>query len=405
MRRVGILGGGQLGAMLAESIHGLGGEVHALDPDPDAPIARRIGRFTRADWADELALRRFAQECDVVTWETENVPLAAARAVALETELAPGVSLLEIAQDRAKEKHFLRGLGLPVVEHAVAERETELHAAALELGFPLIAKTALGGYDGVGQRRAGSIEELEAFVAELRADSGTFPRLVLERALVLRSELSCIVARGRDGTERVFPVFENVHRDHVLDVTLLPARVPATIARAATEISRRVARALDLHGLLTVELFLVDGPGAPAARDAGAGPRLVVNEIAPRAHNSGHVTRRACNLSQFDALARLLLGVALPAPRRIGSGAHAMGNLLGALWDERGAPPSLDACATDPDVLEIALYGKRRARPRRKMGHVIARGATVEAALENLLRARERLVPARPGERSCTRST
>ncbi len=359
-RRVGIVGGGQLGLMLAQSLTELGAAVGVFDPDRHAPAQRAAARVVHAPFSDIAALQGFFDDHDVVTYEFENLDAAALAAVASPTPLWPSVEVLRTAQDRAREKQFLVAQAAPVVPHAWAEHVADHARAAASVGYPLIAKTARGGYDGKGQVSLRSADDLGALG---EAPGGW----VFEARVTIHRELSCIVARGRDGEERAFPIFENQHRDHILDTTIVPARIDDALAAQAEGVARRLARALDVVGLLTVEFFVTDRG-------------LVVNELAPRPHNSGHVTRHATRFSQFDALARVLCEVPIGVPALHGPGAFAMGNLLGDVWPTDGRALSLRPWAAFPTVSEVYLYGKREPKPKRKMGHFLVEEPTADAA-------------------------
>jgi 5-(carboxyamino)imidazole ribonucleotide synthase len=358
--------------MLAEAVQLLGGEVHVFDPDPACPAARRLARVDSAPWSDARALERFAASCDVLTYEFENVPSEPLRRLGGKTPIVPALAVLETAQDRIREKEFFLAEGLPVAGFRSVREGEDAAAAAAELGFPLVLKTARGGYDGKGQHRIHSKEELAA-VSEPRP-------WVLEEVVAIESEVSCIVARAADGSEIVFPLFENQHRDHVLDLTLVPARVsPQTQARVE-QAARTAARALGVVGLLTVEFFLGRCPSVGRGHDGDT--EVFVNEIAPRPHNSGHVTRKACSISQFDALARILLDIPLAPPAAAAPGAFCMGNLLGDIWLAQGRDElDLSALGRHPEVVEVYLYGKREPRARRKMGHFVTHAPEAERAL------------------------
>jgi 5-(carboxyamino)imidazole ribonucleotide synthase len=382
MKTIGILGGGQLGTMLGTAVADLGARVAFYDPDPDVPAARRFDDVTTAPWDDERAIAAFAARCDVVTYEMEHVSVSdALQNLAKRAILRPSLAVLETTQDRVREKEHLRRAGLPHVEFEVAEGATAARAIAARWPRPFIVKTTRGGYDGKGQIFVGDEADLAA-VAALPED-GTY---VFEESLPLVMEASCIVGRS-PSHEVCFPVFENAHAEHILDVTLLPARLPSDVTQRLEALALETARSLDLHGLLTVEFFLTR---AGAARSMGVleGDLAVfVNELAPRPHNSGHVTRKACTASQFELLARILLDVPFAVPALVSSDAHCMGNLLGDVWlAQGGADLDLACLAEYPDVIELVLYGKTEARARRKMGHFTCRAPTAEAALR---RARE----------------
>jgi len=374
MRRVGILGGGQLGTMLAESVQRLGARVRVFDPDPVAPATRQVVDVVTAPWHDRAALARFASGCDVLTCDTEHVPLAALCGAPWAGRFRPSLRAIAVAQHRVREKAFLAAAGMPLAAWRAGRGGVELSWAAEEFGFPCILKRATGGYDGHGQRLLRGSDDVEA----ARRDVGEWDEAwVLEEPVRLLAELSCIVVRG-GGAATTFPILENAHRDHILDATVVPARLAPEVEDRARAMALHLATALDVEGLLTVEFFL-------GLRAGSESPALLVNELAPRPHNSGHVTRRACTLSQFDALARVLLDLPVPPPALL-DGAYAMANLLGEVGP-------LDAAAAQPEVVELTLYGKRTSAPRRKMGHVITHAADVETALAAADAAREALRP------------
>ena len=376
MKRIGILGGGQLGMLLGEALRDLGARPRYYDPEPDAPAARQFTDTVTAPWNDAGALAAFVGSVDVVTYEFENVDTAGLRALACALPITPRLQVLETTQHRVREKEFLRAAGLPHVPFRAAATTDELRAAARALGFPVIVKSAAGGYDGKGQYFARDERELHDVTAPV----------VVEEPIALDTELSCIVARARGGETAAFPVFENLHADHILDRTVVPARVAPALAAQARDAALAAARALDVVGLLTVEFFV-------GAARGGGGTRLFVNELAPRPHNSGHVTRSACTFSQYDALARVLTGAPLGEPR-LHDGAWCMGNLLGDVWlaqQRDGDALDLAAWARHPRVAGVTLYGKRGARPRRKMGHFVVHESTPDAALDEAARFRDAL--------------
>ncbi len=367
-RRVGILGGGQLGVMLGESLLHLNCQVVVLDPDPDSPALTRLPRVITAAYGDAAALQRLFDETEVVTFDSENVPAGPLSPHA--GKLLPSLAVLATSQDRAKEKAFLEAHAFPRVAYRAVPPGEDLAAAARQFGFPAIAKSALGGYDGKGQYRLDREEDLAALPTQGKGG------WVLEERLTLHTELSCIVARDGKGGECCFPVFENLHRDHILDLTVLPARVAPALEDEARRIALEISRALGVVGLLTVEFFVGDSR-------TGKG-QLFVNELAPRTHNSGHVTRQACSFSQFAALARILAGAPLTTPR-LNPGAWCMGNLLGDVWlaqGREGGALDLSAWERFPDVVDVFLYGKHQARAQRKMGHFVVRADTAERAME-----------------------
>lgn len=337
---VGILGGGQLGRMLALAAARLGLRCHIYDPS-EAPCAAQVcDRFTRAGWEDAHALARFAASVDLVTYEFENVDLAAIDALAAHVPVRPGRRALEVSQDRDAEKAFLSGIGLRTAPWAAVDDAPGLAAALVEIGAPAILKTRRFGYDGKGQVRIEVGDRPEAAWAEI----GGAPS-VLEAFMRFDREVSVIAARGLDGEVVAFDPGENIHRDGILHSTTVPAAVSAGQAQDAVLIAGRILNALDYVGVLGVELFVApDG--------------LVVNEIAPRVHNSGHWTQDACLIDQFEMHLRAIAGWPLGDGRRHSDAV--MTNLLGA--ECRLAPAMTGA--------SVHLYGKDEARPGRKMGHV-----------------------------------
>jgi 5-(carboxyamino)imidazole ribonucleotide synthase len=358
MLTVGILGGGQLGAMLSDAVARLGARPRVYDPDLQAPARRCVPDVTSEAFEDLGALRAFCEGCDVITYEREDLPVEALRAGTAGKRVLPSLAVLETAQDRAKEKAFFVRSGLPCVRHD-----------------PLIAKTQRGGYDGKGQFLIRSEED-----ARRASEAFAGAAWVLEEPLTLTAEASCIVARAAT-SEAVFPVVENLHRDHVLDRSLVPSRLSPAVSAAMRDLALEAARRLEVEGLLAVEFFLTPRSSRGLTVD---GVDVVINELAPRPHNSGHVFGRACTFSQFEALARILVGAPLGVPE-LHPGSHCMGNLLGDVWIAQGRKgPTLDlsAWAQHGDVVDVHVYGKTEPQPRRKMGHFVVRGSSGAAALE-----------------------
>jgi len=342
---IGIIGGGQLGRMSAMAAAELGYRCHILTPEPDSPAAQVSAGYTLADYEDQDALRRFAAAVDVITFEFENVSAAGLDLLASLRPVRPSPAVLRISQDRVAEKSFLRNAGVPTAPWEAVGSLDELREAAARVGQPAVLKTTRLGYDGKGQAVLRDPSDLESAWASLEPKP-----LILEGFVEFRCEISVIVARGADGGGSVFDAMENRHRDGILDLTLAPARIAPATAAEAGRVAWRVAETLDLVGLLAVEMF-VDRTG-----------RVLVNEIAPRPHNSGHWTIEACPASQFNLHVRAIAGLPLPPGLR-----HAdavMKNLVGpdevALWPQIVATPGLIP----------HLYGKTEARPGRKMGHV-----------------------------------
>jgi 5-(carboxyamino)imidazole ribonucleotide synthase len=388
---VGILGGGQLGAMLASALQDLGADVRVYDPDPNAPALRRAAGRESGSWTDVPRLQAFFDACDVVTYEFENVETEGLARLEGLGKLLPSLDVLRTTQNRALEKEFLRRHGLPHVAFADGPTADALRGAAREFGYPSILKTARGGYDGKGQWKLGSADDLEALLSTPARAALDASGWVLEEPIEIVLEASAIVAREGNGDEVVFPLFENEHRDHVLDVTLVPARLPDDLEAEAKAVALAAARALGVTGLLTTELFV-----GRSARVRPGEVRVFTNEFAPRPHNSGHVTRKACTCSQFEALARILLGVPLVPPRLVGGGSYCMANLLGEVWEAQGATAGLDLSAWEgnADLLEVVLYGKRDVARKRKMGHLTVRAGDAEEAIQRARACREALARA-----------
>jgi 5-(carboxyamino)imidazole ribonucleotide synthase len=344
---LGILGGGQLARMLALAAADLGVRCHVFAPDTDSPAFDVAARHTVGDYEDEAALARFADAVDVVTYEFENVPSATAAFLAARTPLHPGARALAVTQDRLSEKRFVAGLGLAVAPFESVDSLADLEAAAAELGRPSILKTRRFGYDGKGQvKLAAGTDLTEAYEA-----IGHFPA-ILEGFVPFSREVSVVAARGADGAFAAFDVCENEHRDHILAVTRVPAAISPGTSVTAIAAAHAIAEALGYVGVFAVEMFVVGG---------GQDEHVIVNEIAPRVHNSGHWTSEGAETSQFHQHVRAVCGFPLGSAAR--RGVVEMQNLIGdaALrWRELLVEPGA----------HLHLYGKRDARPGRKMGHV-----------------------------------
>ena len=349
---IGMLGGGQLGryALIAARVMGYGTVV--LEPDPQAPAASVADEHLVAAYDDVAALDRLASTCAVITTEFENPPATSLARLARSTDVAPSAAAVAIAQDRSSEKRFLAEAGIPVAPWSVVESAD----ASTSVSFPAILKTARLGYDGKGQATITSIEQLPDAWDALGGCT-----CVLEEALSLDAEVSVIVARTVDGRTATFEVAENLHVNGILDLTVVPARVAASVAERATTLALAVADALEYVGVLAVELFVVDG-------------EVYVNELAPRPHNSGHWTLDAARTSQFEQQIRAVCGVGL-GDTAMTTPAVAMANLLGDLW-QRGEPDWATAFA-EPRA-SVHLYGKATARPGRKMGHLTITGGSAD---------------------------
>ncbi len=367
---VGVLGSGQLGRMFAMSAREMGYRVHTFSPDADTPTGQISDVEVTASYDDLDAVRAFARDVDVVTFEFENVPAATAAAIDKIVPVRPAGSVLHTTQHRIREKQFLSGAGIPVAPFRLVRSLDDLNKAIDELGTPSILKTAGFGYDGKGQARIATRDDAASAWASLKTDEA-----VLEGFIDFERELSIIAARTADGQFAHYGLVENQHKNHILDLTIAPAPHSASLLAAAEEIARTVLTKLDVVGVLCVELFLT--------RDQ----QLLVNELAPRPHNSGHWTIDACVTSQFEQQLRTVCGLPLGSTEQLRPAA--MANLLGDVW-QHGTPNWSAVCAM-PDV-KLHLYGKLDARPGRKMGHLTALGANPEAAAETALRARAALL-------------
>ena len=345
---IGILGGGQLGRMTALAAAPLGYRCHIYCPDADSPAAQVCNRAKIAAYDDAEALRAFAESVDAVTYEFENVPAETAAILEEKVLLRPKPDILAVCQDRLKEKDTLAGLGIPTARYAAAHDAAGLAQALDSIGRPAVLKSVRMGYDGKGQVMIQSDTGAEAAWAEM---AGSIPGAVgiVEAWVPFDMEISVIVARGADGAMTTYVPGENLHTNHILHQTTAPARIPARVADQAAVIARRIAAGLDLVGVMGVEMFVT------------AEKEILVNELAPRPHNSGHWTLDACTVSQFEQHVRTVAGLPLGAADRQSNAV--MTNLLGDeadTWRE---------VLTEPHA-RLHLYGKAQARPGRKMGHV-----------------------------------
>ena len=366
---LGVMGSGQLGRMFAIAARRMGYRVHTFSPDSDTPTGQVADVETSASYEDEAAVREFARSVSVLTFEFENVPSRTVEWAAAHCPVRPSGKVLHICQHRLREKEFLAGAGIPVAPFRKIESAAQLTAAAAEIGLPGVLKTAAFGYDGKGQRKLRSGDDLSEAWKPFEGQPA-----VLEKFITFEREISVIVARGLDGSMTTWPVCENEHANHILDVTLCPARVPESVSDRAAELARSIAIALDLVGVLAVEMFLMADGG------------IVVNELAPRPHNSGHFSFDASVTSQFEQQVRAACGLPLGSTESLRP--SAMANLLGDEWAD--GEPDWAAAAAFPDV-KIHLYGKAAAKPGRKMGHLTAFGATVEEAAATVRAARAAL--------------
>lgn len=367
---LGVLGSGQLGRMFAIAARRMGYRVHTLSPGVDTPTGQVADVEFEADYDDLDAIRAFARGVDVITFEFENVSTAAADAAAEIVPVRPSGHALHVTQQRAREKAFLALKGFPVTPHASVASLDELAAAVERIGLPAILKTASFGYDGKGQHRLTSpldIEPMWALVGHQPA--------ILEKVVDYSLEFSVVAARGLDGGFAHYGAIENAHRNHILDVSVAPARMPEAAVTEAVAVTRAIMDELAYVGVLCVEFFLT------------ADGRILVNEIAPRPHNSGHLTVDASITSQFEQQVRAICGLPLGATTLLRPAA--MANLLGDVWAK--GEPKWDAALAVPDV-KLHLYGKSGPRPGRKMGHLTAMADTTAQAIQHVLAARDVLV-------------
>jgi len=353
---IGILGGGQLGRMLAMAAARLGLRCQVFSPDPDSPAFDVVLNATCAEYADVEALELFANDVDIITYEFENVPSAAALILGARRPVLPEQKILETTQDRLAEKDFVRRLGIGTADYADVTSIAALRAAIERIGLPAVLKTRRFGYDGKGQSMIREGDDPDRIWKDLGTKSA-----ILEAFVPFEREISVIAARSADGHVECFDVTENEHRDHILKISRAPAAIPEALAREARAIAEKIAGALGYVGVLAVEMFVL--------ADA-AGPRVLVNEIAPRVHNSGHWTLDGASISQFEQHIRAIAGWPLGKPLRHGE--VTMTNLIG---DEIN---DYEQWLTVPGAT-VHLYGKGTPRPGRKMGHVTQVGITASA--------------------------
>jgi 5-(carboxyamino)imidazole ribonucleotide synthase len=359
---LGLLGGGQLGRMFCMAAQSLGYKVAVLDPGSESPAGSIADRHIVADYLDAQALATMRELCRGATTEFENVPAAALEFLSRDLRVTPSAASVAIAQDRISEKTFISGHGFPVAPFTILREASDVSRVDAAL-LPGIVKSARFGYDGKGQIRVRTHDDVAYAFAAMDGKA-----CVLERMIDLDGELSVIVARNDNGDVATWPVAQNHHRNGILDVSIVPARIAAEVAREARAIATALAAALDYRGVLCVELFIARGDG------------LLVNEIAPRPHNSGHYSIDACVTSQFEQQARVL--AALPMGDTRQHTPAVMLNLLGDIWfaDADAREPDWTRVLAHPQA-KLHLYGKREPRRGRKMGHVTCLGATLDEAL------------------------
>jgi 5-(carboxyamino)imidazole ribonucleotide synthase len=377
---LGILGGGQLGSMFAQAARLMGYRVEAISDTADCPAARHCDRLHVGRYDDAAFLAAAGRGLDVVTFEFENVPAAAGEALAAVVPVRPHPRVLFTTQDRGREKAFLVANGFACGPHRLVTSRARLEAAAGELGYPAVLKTAAFGYDGKGQAKLSGPADLAAAWESLAGAAAGRREFVFERWIDFECELSVVAARGLDGELAAFAPSRNAHARHILDVSSVPAGLPEPVLAAATATATRILTALDVVGVACVEFFVTKEG------------EVLVNEIAPRTHNSGHLTIEACETSQFEQQVRAICGLPLGSTRPLGPAA--MANLLGDCWGDDPAAaaeePDWAAALAVPGV-RLHLYGKREPRPGRKMGHLTALAGSAAEAIDRVTTARRRL--------------
>ncbi|NOY40643.1 MAG: 5-(carboxyamino)imidazole ribonucleotide synthase [Planctomycetes bacterium] len=369
---LGMLGSGQLGRMFAQAAARLGYFVHVFSPDAGSPTSQVARQETIADYDDTEAVAKFAQSVDVVSFEFENVSAAATETIAKYVPVRPSGRVLHITQDRLREKRFLQSAGIPCTPFAEITSGEELSAAVDAIGTPAVLKTTAWGYDGKGQAKINTAADAPTAWQSLDGQP-----VVYEGWVDYQQEFSVLVTRSTIGEIAICGPIANEHANHILDLSVYPAPELAGAASEAGQIARTIVEQLDVVGIICVEFFLTTDN------------RLLVNEIAPRPHNSGHLTIEACRTSQFEQQVRAICG--LPLGESTAHCPAAMANLLGDLW--QSGEPNWQAALTDPHV-HLHLYGKAEARPGRKMGHLTVLADTAEEAVRRAIRARDRLAVA-----------
>jgi 5-(carboxyamino)imidazole ribonucleotide synthase len=365
-KTIGVLGGGQLGRMLAQAANRLGYRVQIYEPQEDCPAGAAAYREINAPYEDLAALTDFARGCDVITFEFENVPAASLKAIESLAPLRPHWNVLWTAQNRSREKRWLRDNQFP---HARFAEGTDVAAGIREVGVPCVVKTADFGYDGKGQLKVMSEADIPAAVKKFAGQP-----VVIEQFVDFACEVSAVVARSPNAAVRVFPISENIHTNHILDFSIVPARVTPAVSSSAEKLARLIAEKINLVGVMGVEFFVTKSG------------EVLVNELAPRTHNSGHWTLDACMTSQFEQQVRAICGLPLGAVTLLSP--VVMVNILGDAW-ARGEP-NWDVLLAQPNV-RLHLYGKTDPRPGRKMGHFTVTARDADMALEFAQKYKARL--------------
>ncbi len=369
---IGIIGGGQLGRMLAIAARQMDYKTVVLDPDSNCPAGQVADRVIRSEYSDIKASSELAALADVVTYEFENVDADSVSSAEKHKPVRPSSSVLRTTQNRLHEKKALLEAGIPVANFRKVDSLRDLEDAASVLGYPMVLKTATEGYDGKGQSIIHGEHDLAISYDQLNARN---VELIVEQFVSFKAEVSTICARTIDGMTATFDPSENIHRNHILDTSIVPARIDESVADKARIIATNIAEELEVIGLIAVEMFVTQEN------------EILVNELAPRPHNSGHYTMDGCDTSQFEQLVRVLAGMPITLPKL--HSPTVMVNLLGEIWEDTGGNPDWQRALEMPGV-SLHLYGKSAARVGRKMGHINVVAETVEEALYIATEARER---------------
>ena len=369
---IGIIGGGQLGRMLAIAARQMDYKTVVLDPDSNCPAGQVADRVIRSEYSDIKASSELAALADVVTYEFENVDADSVSSAEKHKPVRPSSTVLRTTQNRLHEKKALLEAGIPVANFRKVDSLKDLEDAASVLGYPMVLKTATEGYDGKGQSIIHGEHDLAISYDQLNARN---VELIVEQFVSFKAEVSTICARTADGMTATFDPSENIHRNHILDTSIVPARIDESVAGKARIVATNIAEKLDVIGLIAVEMFVTQEND------------ILVNELAPRPHNSGHYTMDGCDTSQFEQLVRVLAGMPITLPKL--HSPTVMVNLLGEIWEDTGGNPDWQRALEMPGV-SLHLYGKSAARVGRKMGHINVVAETVEEALYIAAEARER---------------
>ena len=369
---IGIIGGGQLGRMLAIAARQMDYRTVVLDPDPNCPTSQVADGQVTAAYASRDASMQLARSTDVVTYEFENVDADSVSAAAELKPVHPSPDVLRTAQHRLHEKNALLKAGIPVAPFRNVESLNDLQSASDALGYPMVLKTATQGYDGKGQVIITRAEDIEQSYEKLNKGR---TELIVEQFIPFKMEISTICARTVDGKTATFPPSENIHSNHILDVSIVPARIDESVIENARSLAADIALQLDVVGLISVEMFVTKEN------------EILVNELAPRPHNSGHYTMDGCDTSQFEQLVRVLAGMPIVEPKL--HSPTVMVNLLGEVWEDTDGNPDWERALELPGV-SLHLYGKSEARKGRKMGHINVVADTVEDALYIATESRDR---------------